>query len=267
MGNILQQIVETKREEVAAALARRPLAEVMRAARLASPARGFYGAIAAPSARGIHVIAEIKRRSPSAGLIREDFEPARLARIYLENGASALSVLTDEKYFDGRLEYVQQVKAAVPLPVLRKDFMVDEYQLYEARAAGADAILLIGEVLEPPRLKAMLDLAFELGMTSLIEVHEASTLDRLLAVVPFPNDRRSLLGINNRNLKLQKTDLASTEQLADKAGRGTLLVAESGVKTRDDVQRMQAAGASAILIGETLMRSPDIGLKMRELFG
>lgn len=267
MGNILDQIVRTKHGEVAAAKQLRPLDQVRAAAQAAPPPRDFYGRIASPAPLGIHVIAEIKRKSPSAGLIRPDFDPVALARIYHDCGASALSVLTDETYFDGRLAYLEQVRAAVPLPVLRKDFMVNPYQIYEARAAGADAILLIGEVLAPGELSEMLDLACSLGMTSLIEVHEETTLERLLERVPFPNGRRSLLGINNRNLKLQKTDLATTETLGRKAGTGTLLVAESGVKSRQDVERMRAAGASAILIGETLMRSDDISAKFAELFG
>jgi indole-3-glycerol phosphate synthase len=145
--------------------------------------------------------------------------------------------------------------------------MIDEYQIYESRAAGADCVLLIGEVLPPSQLTSMLDLAFELGMTSLIEVHEAETLSGLIETIRFPNDKRSLLGINNRNLKIQKTDLATTEQLAGMAGPGTIVVSESGIKTRADVDRLIAAGARALLIGETFMKSPDIGAKIREVLG
>ncbi|GMU20443.1 MAG: indole-3-glycerol phosphate synthase [Phycisphaerae bacterium] len=266
MANILDQIVETKRGELRAAMARRPLADLKAAVRDLPPPRGFYAAIAAPPQRGIHLIAEIKRRSPSAGLIRPDFDPVRIASIYHGAGASCLSVLTDETYFDGRLEYVDQVRSAVPLPVLRKDFIIDAYQVYEARAAGADAVLLIGEVLPASRLKELLDLAFELGLTSLIEVHEPETLDELRAVVRFPNDKRSLLGVNNRNLKIQRTDLATFEKLSARVA-GTLLVAESGIRTPADVQRMIAAGARALLVGESLMRSPDIAAAIEVLLG
>ncbi|MBI4578211.1 MAG: indole-3-glycerol phosphate synthase TrpC [Planctomycetes bacterium] len=266
MGNILDEIVHAKRREVAEARARRPLAEVQAAARAAAAPRDFHAALSGPPAHyGIHVIAEIKRRSPSAGLIRADFDPQAIARIYQQHHATCLSVLTDGPYFDGRPEYLQQVKAAVPLPVLRKDFIVDAYQVYESRAAGADCVLLIGEVLPPAQLTELLDLAWDLGMTSLIEVHEADTLAGLRDAIGFPNGKRSLLGINNRNLKFQKTDLATTERLAGRVGAGTILVSESGVKSRADVDRLIAAGARALLIGETFMKAPDIGAKMHEV--
>lgn len=263
----MDEIVAAKRLEVARAQAGRSLAEVKAAAGDAEPPRDFYGALVGQPARGVHVIAEIKRKSPSVGLIRPDFDPVAIARIYRDNGASCLSVLTDGLYFDGRIEYLHQVKAAVPMPVLRKDFMVDAYQIYESRAAGADCVLLIGEVLPVGQLSEMLDLAFELGMTSLIEVHEADTLAGLQAEIGFPNSKRSLLGINNRDLKIQKTDLATTQRLAGTVGPGTLVVSESGIKTRADVDRLIAAGARALLIGETFMKSPDIGAKMREVLG
>jgi indole-3-glycerol phosphate synthase len=267
VGNILDQIVETKRGEVAAAKAQRPLADLKHAIRDVTPPRNFHAAIAKQPRRGVNLIAEIKKKSPSAGLIRPDFDPAGLARIYHQGGADALSVLTDQPYFDGQLEHIAQVKAAVPLPVLRKDFMIDEYQLYQSRAAGADAVLLIGEVLGPPQLANMLDLAFDLGLTSLIEVHEAGTLERLQDAIGFPNTKRSLLGINNRDLKIQKTNLATTETLAAQVAQGTIIVSESGIKTRADVGRLIRAGARALLIGETFMRSPDILSKMTELLG
>jgi indole-3-glycerol phosphate synthase len=266
-GNILDRIIETKRTEVAAAKAQRPLAELKSSIRDAGPARNFHGAIAKPPKRGVNLIAEIKKKSPSAGLIRPDFDPVALARTYHAGGADALSVLTDQTYFDGRLEYIAQVKAAVALPVLRKDFTIDEYQLYESRAAGADAVLLIGEVLGPARLADMLELAFDLGLTSLIEVHEAPTLGALQAVIGFPNRKRTLLGINNRNLKIQKTDLATTEALARQVSKDTILVSESGIQTRGDVERLIQAGARGLLIGETFMRSLDIVAKMTELLG
>lgn len=267
MGNILDQIVETKRGEVALAKAERSLSELKAALRDTPPTRSFYHAVSKVSGRRINLIAEIKKKSPSAGLIRPDFDPADLARTYHAAGADALSVLTDETYFDGRLEYVGQVKAAVPLPVLRKDFIIDEYQLYEARVAGADAILLIGEVLRPSRLADMLELAYELGLTSLIEVHEPETLAGLKAVVGSLNRKHAVLGINNRNLKIQKTDLSTTEALAAQVGKDVVLVSESGIKTRADVERLIRAGARALLIGETFMRSPDISAKVFELMG
>lgn len=267
MATILDQIVETKRIEVERCQTERPLDEVRRAAAAMPPPRDFYGRIAAEPARAVHLIAEIKRKSPSAGLIRPDFDPVRIARTYADHGATALSVLTDEPYFDGRLAYIEQVKAAVDLPVLRKDFMVDAYQIHEARAAGADAVLLIGEVLEPATLAELLELACSLGMTSLIEVHEPDTLTALQKRIGFPNDKRTLLGINNRNLKIQKTDLATTVQLASLVRSGTLLVSESGIKTHRDVQRLAKAGARAILVGETLMAAADMGAAIDALMG
>ncbi len=267
MGTILDEIVAAKRREVTQRQAARSLAEIRRLAADAEPPRDFHAAIAARPRKRVHLITEIKRKSPSAGLIRPDFDPAAIARAYRQAGASCLSVLTDEPYFDGRLEYVAQVKRAVDLPVLRKDFMVDPWQIYESRAAGADCILLIGEVLAPALLREMLELACGLGMTSLIEVHEQATLEALIEVIGFPNDRRSLLGINNRDLKVQRTDLSTTGRLATMVGEGTLLVAESGVKTRQDVDLLVAAGARALLVGETLMRSGDIAAATRELLG
>jgi indole-3-glycerol phosphate synthase len=267
MGTILDEIVETKRAEVARARSERPLEAVIAAAGRAEPPRDFHGAVAAVPIRGVNLIAEIKRKSPSAGLIRPDFDPVELAGVYYRAGASALSVLTDETYFDGRLKFIARVKAAVPLPVLRKDFMIDAYQIYESRAAGADAVLLIGEVLEPRTLHELLEIAFELGMTSLIEVHDAGTLEALQAEIGFPNNRRTLLGINNRDLKVQRTELSTTERLTERVGPGTVIVSESGVKTRADVDRLAAAGARALLIGETFMREPDVAVKIEEVLG
>jgi indole-3-glycerol phosphate synthase len=264
--NILDRILVTKRQEVAAAKAGTTLDELKRAVHDLPKPRNFYAAIAAKPPRGIHVIAEIKKRSPSAGLIREDFDPVRIAKTYHENGASALSVLTDGPYFDGRLEYVRQVREAVPIPVLRKDFIVDEYQIYESRLAGADAILLIADALNPRQLLDMLILASELYLTSILEVHEADTVMKIRSVVGFPHERYSIVGINNRDLKTQKTDLGTTGRIADILEDDTMFIAESGIKTRADVERMMRIGARGILIGETLMRSPDIGGKMNELF-
>ncbi len=267
MGTILDRIVETKRQEVAEAKAHRPLSELQAACRDVEPPQDFYGAIAAGSPRGMALIAEIKRKSPSAGLIREDFDPAALARIYHEHGAQALSVLTDAPYFDGRLEFLEQVKAAVPLPVLRKDFMIDAYQIVESRVAGADCVLLIGEVLAAKDVLAMIELAHELGMTALVEVHEPETLEALLEVIPFPNPYRMLLGVNNRNLKIQQTDITHTHRLASRFPAEVLLVSESGIKTPEDVHSLKSAGAKAVLIGETFMKAPDVGAKVDEIMG
>lgn len=266
MATILDQIIQTKVAELAEAQRLRPLAELKRAVRDAEPARDMFAALSAPPPGTVHVIAEIKRKSPSAGLIRADFDPAAIARIYHAANATAISVLTDQPWFDGRLEYIQQVKAVVPRPVLRKDFIIDAYQLYQSRAAGADAILLIGEVLPPGQLHELLQLSCELGMTTLVEVHEEQVLDGLLAQISFPNSYRSLLGINNRDLKVQRTDLAATERLIQRVGVGTIVVSESGIKTREDVQRVAACGARAVLIGESLMAQTDIASKMAELF-
>jgi indole-3-glycerol phosphate synthase len=267
MGNVLDEIVSAKKDEVAATKARRPLADVKRAAADTPRPRNFYAAIATDPPRGIHLIAEIKRASPSAGLIREDFDPTTIARIYHEAGAAAISCLTDERFFQGRLEFLEQIRQAVPLPVLRKDFIVDEYQVYESRAARADAILLIAEVLTPQQILDWMILASELNLTVLLEVHQADTLMRMRSVIGFPHRRYSLLGINNRDLKTQIIDLATTAQLAGLAKEDTLIVSESGIRTRQDVLRMQKAGARAVLIGETLMQSKDIGAKVHELFG
>jgi len=267
LGTILERIVETKQKEVFLAEALRPLEDLEAAVGDVSAPRDFYGAVAAEPKRGINLIAEIKRKSPSAGLIRSDFDVVSIAKVYQAGGADALSVLTDESYFGGRLGYIEQVKDGVGLPVLRKDFMIDAYQIYESRVAGADAVLLIGEVLEPALLAEMLDIAFELGMTSLIEVHEAETLERLQVEVSFPNEKRSLLGINNRDLRIQQTDISTTEELAGMVGGGTVLVSESGVKSRADVERLIHAGARGLLIGETFMRADDMGAKIAELLG
>ncbi len=263
-GTILEKIVDTKREEVAAARQSRPLDAVRDAAAMADPPRDFYSAVAS-SSEGVRLIAEIKRASPSAGLIRSDFEPAAIARAYAQGGASALSVLTDRPYFQGDLSYIAAVKAVVALPVLRKDFMVDDYQVYESRAAGADAILLIAAVLPAEKIDAWSRLAFDLGMASLIEVHDEQELQAVRACATA--DRRSILGINNRDLHAQRTNLDTTRRLAEALEAGTSFVAESGIKTRDDVLTIQGWGATAILVGETLMSAEDPGEKVRELLG
>ncbi len=267
MGTILDRIIETKRAEVAAARAARPIEELRAVVADMPRTRNLYAALSAEPPRGVHLIAEIKKASPSAGLIRPDFDPVAIARTYHACGASALSVLTDRTYFQGDLDYIRQVRDAVPLPVLRKDFIIDEYQVYESRAAGADAILLIAEVLNDQQIMDLLILAAELNLTTLLEAHEADEVLRIRSVIGFPHRRYSLLGINNRDLRTQTTDLNTFARLAELAEPDTILVAESGIRTAEDVKRLVRAGARALLIGETFMRAPDIGAKVRELLG
>lgn len=260
---ILEKIARTKRREVVAAKRRRPLARLREEAERAPPPRDFYGAIA--EGRNIRLIAEIKKASPSAGLIRPDFDPARIARSFLAAGASALSVLTDRTYFQGDLSFLGDVKHAVSLPVLRKDFIVDDYQVYESRAAGADAVLLIAALLDTAQVRDWAGLAFELEMTSLIEVHDEKELDA--AADCIGPERRTLLGINNRDLAVQQTDLETTHRLARRIPPGTPFITESGIRSRKDVLALERSGASAMLIGEALMRAQDPGNMARELLG
>ncbi len=264
MNTILASIVETKRAEVAAARRDRSVAEIEDAAKATPAPRDFYAAVTA-HAGPIGLIAEIKKASPSAGLIRRDFDPIAIARIYEGSGADALSVLTDETYFSGQLSYVQAVKDAVSRPVLRKDFLVDAFQVFESRAAGADAILLIAEILSVETIASFISIAHELGMAVLLEVHDAEQLANVRGLISA--DRRVILGINNRDLHRQRTDLQTTVDLAPSLPAGTPFVTESGIKTRSDVWQLQNAGAAALLIGETFMRSADISAKVRELMG
>ena len=265
METILDRIVQTKRKEVARTRAAVPLEQLINQCRSAEPPRDFYAALAAPARNGVHLIAEVKKASPSAGVIREDFDPVVIARLYHQAGASAISVLTDETYFQGKLEYLARIKAAVPLPVLRKDFVIDEYQVYEARRHAADAVLLIAEVLGVDAVANLADLADQLGMTALIEVHSPTLLKDLTAKVDFNPPRRRLLGINNRDLTVQQTDVSTTARLAAMLENPPLLVSESGIKTRADVDQVVRHGAGAILVGETLLRADDIVAAIREL--
>ena len=214
------------------------------------------------------LIAEVKKASPSAGVIRADFDPVQIAQVYEKAGASAISVLTDEKYFQGKLEYIQFVRDAVNLPILRKDFVIDPYQVYETRAAGADALLLIAECLETSQLIDLQILSTELNLTALIEVHDMESLMRVRdQVIGFPHRSYSLLGINNRDLRTMTTDLGTTLRLAELVADRSVLVSESGIHSRADVQKLSAAGIGAVLVGESLMKSPDIAGKIEELFG
>ncbi|MHC5059623.1 MAG: indole-3-glycerol phosphate synthase TrpC [Planctomycetota bacterium] len=266
MANILDKIIADKRIEVQQKSAQRPLASLTEAVADLPKCRNFYKAVTKPNARGVNVIAEVKKASPSAGVIREDFDPVEIATIYHRCGADAVSVLTDEKYFQGKLEYIADIKKTVPLPVLRKDFIIDKYQVYEARAAGADAILLIADVLKPAEVMDLLILASKLTMTSIIEVHSADTLLALRSLVGFPLKHYSVIGINNRDLTTMEVDLNTTSRLSELVDNKRELVAESGIKTRADVEKIISLGLGAILIGQTLCASPDIENKFKELF-
>ncbi len=265
--NILDRILETKRKEIAQLRASVGLDELKSAAADAPRARNFFAAVSAQPARRVNLIAEVKKASPSAGVICEDFDPPAIARQYEAAGASAISVLTDEQYFQGSLDYLRQVRAAVELPVLRKDFIIDPYQVYEARAAGADAILLIAAALPSGELLDLMILAAELRMTSLVEVHDADELLAVRSMIGFPHAAYSLLGINNRDLTTFRVDINTTIRLQELACEGATLVSESGIKTARDVEKLSAAGVRAILVGETLMRSGDIQAAVDELLG
>jgi indole-3-glycerol phosphate synthase len=265
--NILDDIIAEKREEVRQRRTQVSL-EQLRARVAEKPkCRNFYKAVAKRHPRGINVIAEIKRASPSAGVIRADFDPVAIARTYEQCGADAISVLTDEKHFQGRLEYLEQVKEAVSLPVLRKDFIIDAWQVYESRAAGADAILLIAEALRPGDLIDLMIAAAELGLTVLLEVHEADVLLAVRSLIGFPKKGYSILGINNRDLTTMNVDIRTTARLASLLDDDCELVSESGIKTAADVAKLKSIGVRAVLIGQTLCGCPDIGAKFRELFG
>jgi len=269
MSNILDDIIRTKRQEVAERSVGRPVGKLKEMIEGQGRPRNFFHAVTGKKAgKVLNLIAEVKKASPSAGVIRADFDPVDIAKQYEAAGADALSVLTDEKYFQGNLDYIRQVREAVKLPVLRKDFIIDPYQVYEARAAGADAILLIAECLQVNEMIDLQILATELNMTCLIEVHDMENLLRVRDhVIGFPHKSYSLLGINNRDLRTFKTDLGNTLRMADLVeDRGTL-VSESGINTFEDVKKLAEAGVSAMLVGESLMRSGDIGAKVRALYG
>ncbi|MBA7709325.1 Indole-3-glycerol phosphate synthase [subsurface metagenome] len=267
MANILDKIIADKRAEVSYRQSQRSLERLRGQVRSLGKCRNFYKAVTRPNSRGINVIAEVKKASPSAGVIREDFDPVAIARTYKKCGADAISVLTDEKYFQGRLEYIKQIKETVDLPVLRKDFIIDLWQVYESRAAGADAILLIAEALKPGELMDLMIEAAELTLTVLLEIHRADTLLAVRSLVGFPKKGYSVLGINNRNLATMEVDLNTTSRLAELLDNKNELVAESGIKTRADVERLKSLGVRAVLIGQVLCESADIEEKFTELFG
>jgi indole-3-glycerol phosphate synthase len=265
---VLDQIVEEKKREIAKLPARLIAAGDLRDALLEhGERRDFLAALRKPRPGEIALIAEVKKASPSAGVICRDFDPVRIAKEYELAGASCLSVLTDEKFFQGSLDHLRQIRAAVKLPLLRKDFIIDERQILEAIEWGADAILLIVAILTDDQLKKFHSLAAEAGLAAVVEVHDEAELERAMKV------GAGLIGVNNRDLKTFKVDLATTEKLAAKLfssqvrGRSSLLVAESGIHTRADVERLQQGGAHAILVGESLMRGGEMQKKILELIG
>lgn len=259
MPTILDKIVATKHKEIQQAKAAVPFAELEKRLADAPPPRDFLAALsAAPPCR---LIAEVKKASPSKGIIREDFDPVEIAKIYERHGASCLSVLTDVEYFQGSLDYLRRVRAAVGLPVLRKDFILDPYQVLEARAAGADAVLLIAECLDDKSLASLYAIIVELGMTALVELYEPANLPRVVTL------GARLIGINNRDLRSFTTDINHTIRLRREIPSDRTVVGESGIRTRDDVERLESAGVAAMLVGESLMRQADIGAAVDVLLG
>ena len=261
MSDILQRIVAVKRDEVAQARRRCGLAELQAQAAAASPARGFAAALRARVEAGHPaVIAEVKKASPSKGVLREHFVPADIARSYESGGAACLSVLTDERFFQGCAAYLQQARESCSLPVLRKDFLIDPYQVVEARAMGADCVLLIAACLDDGLMSELEACATEQGLDVLVEVHDGDELERALRL------KTPLIGVNNRNLRTFEVSLDTTIGLLPRVPGDRLLVTESGILARADVQRMRLAGVHAFLVGEAFMRAPDPGQALRDLF-
>jgi len=259
--DILEQIVAVKQEEIAAASKRKPLAAMRADAESRVLTRDFVGAMRAKIAAGqAAVIAEIKKASPSKGVLRADFIPADIAQTYAENGAACLSVLTDAQFFQGCIDYLKQARASCQLPVLRKDFIVDAYQVFESRAMGADAILLIAACLDDAQMKEFEAIARSLDMAVLVEVHDAAELTRALKL------GTPLIGVNNRNLKTFEVSLETTLSLMHDVPADRLLVCESGIRSRDDVLRLGSAGVNAFLVGEAFMREEDPGAALAALF-
>jgi indole-3-glycerol phosphate synthase len=261
MSDILNKILATKAEEIGAAQSKLPLAEVQALAAQQAPARDFVGAIRSKIAAGeAAVIAEIKKASPSKGVIREDFKPAEIAASYEQGGAACLSVLTDEQYFQGSADYLKQARAACQLPVLRKDFMIDDYQVYEARAMGADCILLIAAALTLAQMQQLESLAHRLGMAVLVEVHNGEELAQAVQLTT------PLLGINNRNLRTFEVTLDTTLGLLDKIASDKIVVTESGIFTADDVKLMRENAVHTFLVGEAFMRQENPGAELAKVF-
>ncbi len=261
MSDILKKIVAVKHEEIAQGLRKKSLAAMRADAESRVLTRDFEGALRAKIAAGqAAVIAEIKKASPSKGVLREDFIPADIAQSYAEHGAACLSVLTDKQFFQGSVDYLKQARASCQLPVLRKDFMVDPYQVYEARAMGADCILLIAACLDDAQMADLEAVAHGLGMAVLVEVHDEPELHRALKL------KTALLGINNRNLRTFEVSLDTTLGMLPTVPKDKLLITESGILSRADVERMRAAQVHAFLVGEAFMRAPDPGAALADLF-
>ncbi len=258
LPTILEKIVGHKRGEIERRRKARPLETVQAEMALAPPPRDFAAALRNP---GVSLIAEVKRASPSKGLLRSDFDAAALARAYESHGAAAISVLTDERFFQGSLAHLRAVRHGASLPILRKDFILDPYQVYESRAAGADAILLIVAALSDGNLGTLHQLTDDLGMAALVEVHNTTELERTLRIGP------RIVGVNNRDLHTFQVDLETTARLRPLIPAEVTLVAESGVHTPSDVARLAAIGADAMLVGEALVRARDVGIKIQELIG
>ncbi len=268
LANILDKIIADKKIEVHRRQSQICLHELEEQIQSMPKCLNFYRAVTKKNPHGLNVIAEVKKASPSAGIIRENFDPAEIAKTYESCGADAISVLTDEKYFQGKLEYIKQVKDVVDIPVLRKDFIIDRYQIFESRAAGADAILLIAEAIKPGELMDFMITAAELTLTVLLEVHHADTLLKVRSLIGFPKKGYSILGINNRNLDTMQVDLNNASRLADLLDdNNKQFVTESGIKTRQHVEKIISVGACAVLIGQTLCESESIENKFKELFG
>lgn len=255
---ILQRILEAKKEELSRSKRLVPISALEEAVKDVAPPRDFEGAMARPE---LSVIAEIKRRSPSKGWIREDLDPLEIASIYEENGAAAISILTDQGFFGGHDSYLPLIKGAVHLPLLRKEFIIDPYQVYESRALGADAILLIAGLLSGEGLRGLISLAEALGLSALVEVHTRGELDRALAA------GAKVIGINNRDLRTFSTDLRTTAELAPHVPTDKVVISESGIRTRADIETLLGFGVKCCLVGEALMAAGDIGAKLRELLG
>ena len=256
---ILDEIIANKKEELAGTKRQTPFPDIKSKAVNAEPTRGFEKALSSPG--DIRLIAEVKKASPSKGIIREDFDPIKIARTYEESGASCLSVLTEKKFFQGELEYLGRIRNVVNVPLLRKDFIIDEYQIHEARAAGADAILLIAACLEQQQIEDYMGIARLLGLDVLVESHTYKELDKTMRA------GATLVGINNRDLATFTVSLQTTLDLVKDIPDDRIVVSESGIKTRDDVVRLHQAGVDAVLVGESLMRENDIGKKVKELLG
>lgn len=261
---ILDQIIDRKKEELAADQSQEPLVELKSKIADLPPTRNFTDALIGKNDKGkssIALIAEIKKKSPSKGIIRDNFDPIKIAQIYTDNGASAISILTDNHFFGGHLTNLAKARTVTHLPLLRKDFTIDAYHLYQARLAGADAILLIVAILAPAQIREYLDLAHQLGLAALVEVHTEPEMEIALQT------QAEIIGINNRDLTVFKTDLNTTFRLKKKCPEGKIIVSESGIRNRNDVLNLQSAEVDAILVGESLMISNNIGIAVKRLLG